>query len=198
MAKSILITMRTELIDTYQENRDCLDQQWYEFLNVVGLHPILLPNHFGVASNIISFVKYDGVLLTGGGEFDPDGKDVRSSIESSLLNHCAEQTIPILGICRGMQAIQQYCGVAISPVTGHVQKSQEITTSTGTRFVNSYHNLGTTETCDELTVWARSADQVVKAVSHTYFPFKGIMWHPERLESFATQDINLFREHFSV
>ncbi|MDC0307421.1 gamma-glutamyl-gamma-aminobutyrate hydrolase family protein [bacterium] len=59
--------------------------------------------------------------------------------------------------------------------------------------VNSFHKWATTLSVPELSEWAWSSDQVVKAVKHQVLPILGIMWHPERMSPFLFDDISLLR-----
>ena len=44
MIKIIGVTQRVDYIENYNERRDSLDQNWYEFCNKLNLLPIPLPN----------------------------------------------------------------------------------------------------------------------------------------------------------
>ncbi len=46
---------------------------------------------------------------------------------------------------------------------------------------------------NELEVWAKADDGVVKAIKHKELPVWGIMWHPERLTPFRPEDVELMQ-----
>jgi gamma-glutamyl-gamma-aminobutyrate hydrolase PuuD len=106
--------------------------------------------------------------------------------------------LPMLGVCRGMQVIQQRHGVPLVRVEGHVTRSQIIQINGEPMAVNSYHRFAARESRPPLEVWAVAADGVVKAVNHAARPTTGIMWHPERNTPFSSTDIALFRRVFKV
>ena len=180
------------------ERRDGLDQRWPAFLAACGLIALPVPNRAEVAVTLAEVAGAVGVLLTGGGDIGAvGGADTdRDETEECLIDWAQHRDRPILGVCRGMQVIQARCGVPLVRIDGHVADNQTIDIDSRPRTVNSYHDWGTTETVDDLAVWARSADGVVKAVRHRRAPITGIMWHPERLDPFATADIGLFRVCF--
>lgn len=77
--------------------------------------------------------KIDGVLLTGGGDVDPNlyGGDpnttmlihrLRDDFEIALIREARQQGLPILGICRGCQIIN----VAMGGTVRNLRKEQDV------------------------------------------------------------------------
>jgi len=77
--------------------------------------------------------KIDGVLLTGGGDVDPNlyGGDpnttmlvhrLRDDFEIALIREAGRQGLPMLGICRGCQIIN----VALGGTVRNLRKEQEV------------------------------------------------------------------------
>ena len=108
----------------------------------------------------------EGFILTGGNSLTNYGgiAPERDEVEFFLLKHALANSIPLIGVCRGMQVIQHYFDISLYPVEGHVQSQQVILVEDGFRVVNSYHNLGTRENIEPLEVLARSEDGMVKAI----------------------------------
>lgn len=92
--------------------------------------------------------------------------------------------------------IQNFFGIDVESVEGHIQPEQIIMVDGVPESLNSYHNYGTRNSYDELKTWAWTVDGVVKAVRHSEYRINGIMWHPERLRPFRHQDIERMRVHF--
>jgi len=191
MMKLIAITQRSDNIHARDETRDALDQRWWLFLNACGLTPLILPNELTHASDLLSKINVEGVLLTGGSH-----SPTRESIENYLLDFVQQQQLPLLGVCHGMQQIQKFFGISLEKISHHVCAEQEIFIHNKLTIVNSYHDYGTTVTNPLLTVWARAHDGIVKAIKHDTLPIFGIMWHPERMMPFAQQDIELMQNIF--
>ncbi len=188
----IAISQRTQYISEYEETRDCLDQRWHEFLTSCQITPLLIPNHPKIVCEIIEENILQGVLLSGGNE-----SPLRTETENLLLEYAIQKRLPVLGICHGMQMIQQYFGVKLRKITGHVIEDQEILIHGMPDRVNSFHNYGTTQTSCELTVWAKARDGVIKAIKHSHLPIMGMMWHPERCHPFKIRDIQFIKNFFS-
>jgi putative glutamine amidotransferase len=198
--KTIAITQRVTIVPEYGERRDCLDQAWSRFIAACGLLPLPLPNVVEVALAMCGDTDLAGLVLTGGNDLAALGGDApeRDATENALLDAAESRGLPVLGVCRGMQLIQQRCAVPLQRVEGHVTRRQIVYIDGEPTEVNSYHRFAARETRPPLEVWAVAADGVVKAVRHRARPTIGIMWHPERNAPFAANDVALFRRIFKA
>jgi len=196
--KSIAVTMRVESVPAYGERRDCLDQAWSRFLAACGFVPMPLPNIAGTALELCG--RADGLLLTGGNDLAGLGGDApeRDAVENALLDLAERRGLPAMGVCRGMQVIQQRYEIPLVRVEGHVAARQCIRIAGEPEEVNSYHRFAAVESRPPLDVWAQADDGVVKAVRHSSRPLMGIMWHPERCAPFRSADLELFRAFFGA
>ncbi|HBN23303.1 MAG TPA: gamma-glutamyl-gamma-aminobutyrate hydrolase [Holosporales bacterium] len=197
--KQIALTMRVDEHGGVNERRDAIDQRWYDFLSACNATPILIPNSLSFIKNMC-FEKVSGIILTGGNSLQTLGGSApeRDNVETQLIDIAVERKLPLLGICRGMQVIQQYFGIDLYKVVGHVKIRHDLVYAGTSINVNSFHEWGTTETIDDLDVLARSDGNIIEAISHKTLPISAIMWHPEREETFSSVDITLFQEHFSL
>ena len=139
-----------------------------------------------------------GVVLTGGEDLARYGGQAlhRDAAERALLDWAIEDHRPILGVCRGMQLLLDTFGVGLEPVVGHVATEHELSLADGSvRTVNSYHHWGARRLSAPLvaTAWA---GEIVEAVRHETLPLHGIMWHPERLTTFANEDVEMIANLF--
>jgi N5-(cytidine 5'-diphosphoramidyl)-L-glutamine hydrolase len=207
--------MRVDNAVGYKERRDGLSQEWCELLDDWNAIPILLPN---TCKNIGLLIKNANlVILTGGNDIVLDGRGAiveggnnsaieRDTQEYKIIDYCISNSIPILGVCRGMQVLNYYFGGSLKPVDkkNHVGIRHKITILNGpfkgvfgkTKIVNSFHNFGISNESlgDELRVLAVSNDSFVEALYHIDHPIVGIMWHPERNMVFSDMEKNLVME----
>jgi N5-(cytidine 5'-diphosphoramidyl)-L-glutamine hydrolase len=210
MVKKMLkigITFRITNAETYEEKRDSLSHDWPIFLEKIQAIPIWIPN---IISNLPQFLQeldLDGIILSGG---DSIGQTpIRDKTEKALINYAIEKNIPIFGVCRGMQVLNEFFGGTQKTLKNdtHVgnnhsvkikdQSFLKLINSTNV-LVNSYHrNIITTNSLAEnLTPFAISdIDDTVEAFIHSDLPIIGVMWHPEREQKQFDEKImeNIFK-----
>jgi putative glutamine amidotransferase len=160
---------------------------------------MLLPNSSSLLKKYIAMFDFSGFVLTGGNspvEYSGDAPE-RDEVDEYLISYSTENDIPLLGVCRGMQSIQQRYGNPLETVASHVTENMKICTLTGERMVNSYHSLGSKLCNLPLLSLATSKDDVIKAIKHQSLRQYGIMWHPERNDPFDEQDVKLLQQVFN-
>ena len=201
--KRIGISLRVENIQKYNEKRDALSQDWIVFLQKLNLMPVLIPNKIDNIEKYILELKLDGVILSGGdniGDF-PD----RDETERQILEIAKNRSIPILGVCRGMQIINNFFGGShlVKSDKKHVNNDHSINLTKDFQFckkesitVNSYHNnvIITNNLGYELVSFATHDDETVEGIKHSKYPIIGVMWHPERNQD--ENSVQLLKEIF--
>ena len=196
--KIIGLTQKVFAHTEYKERLDALDQRWCKLLLSCNLLPIILPNNIKYIKKILKKIIIDGVILTGGNtlaKYKGDAKE-RDTAEYFLLEYTIKKNLPLLGVCRGMQIIQDYFGVALTHVTNHACVKHKINFLQKNLIINSYHCYGAHNTNKNLKVLARSDDKVIEAVKHFQYNITGIMWHPERINPFCIDDKTLLKKIF--
>ena len=129
-----------------------------------------------------------GLLLPGGGDiFGALGRR-----ETAVINAFVCRGRPILGICRGMQALNVYFGGTLRDrITGHQLPAGDMVHATHaegvmarllgeTPAVTSNHHQAVKELGQGLTACQWTADGVVEAIVHKALPVLGVQYHPER------------------
>lgn len=195
MTPLIAITQRVALDPRHGERWNALDQRWTVFLAACGLAPLPLPNDSRVALNVLGAVPVRGVLLTGGNTLATYGGDApeRDRTELDTIAFARTHGLPVVGVCRGMQVILHAFGVPLQHVDGHAGTRHQVG---GARIVNSFHDFASTGDAGPLEVLARTDDGVAEEIRHPAEPIYGVMWHPERCEPFADEDVRWFRRRF--
>ncbi len=196
---------------------------YIECIKRAGGFPIILP----FEENIDQTVDLcDGFLLAGGPDFDPvlfgeeklsccgNISPQRDEYELRLISAALASGKPILGICRGVQALNVALGGTLyqdlptqkpssvchrmTVVGSDVIHSVDILEGSPLRallntdrtMVNSYHHQSIKNLGRGLEITAVAEDGVIEGVSLSNHPFcHGLQWHPERLENKDTERI---------
>jgi putative glutamine amidotransferase len=219
----IAITMRADPVAGRNEVRDALDQAWLRFFSVAGVRPLLVPNGLGDPVEYLHAMGASGLVISGGNDMSSsfptcsgasalvregqflDVQPLRDQLESHLLGASATEGWPVLGVCRGMQAINLFHGGRLEPVSGHVRTRHRLVRLAPTgefefdAEVNSFHNYGVPlDGLGSGFVALATAGESVEAIWNEDLRQLGVMWHPERNEPFSKNDLDLFRQLFGI
>ncbi len=156
---------------------------------------------------------FDGFLFSGGVDIDParygetkqvdcvDIDPARDEFEAGLFDAVYPTGKPVLGICRGIQAVNVFLGGTLHQhIEGHMQTAagdvceQVITVEKGSLLhnicgqdslrVNSFHHQAVKTPAPALAVDARTPDGCVEALHDPRHPFLlALQFHPERAPS---------------
>jgi para-aminobenzoate synthetase component 2 len=129
--------------------------------------------------------KYDGVLISPG-----PGTPDKAGVSIAMIKYCAENSIPLFGVCLGHQAIGEAFGATVSraPELLHGKTSQVHHDGTGvmanlpTPFTATrYHSLAveTATVPDVLLVTSKTDSGVIMSMRHKTLPIEGVQFHPE-------------------
>ncbi len=153
----------------------------------------------------------DALILPGGGDITPaffgENNTASKNIDTELdilqfqaLDYALKHSMPVLGICKGMQVINVALG---GTVTQHLPTAEHHQYKNGDQYhtaealpgsclhdlygaratINSAHHQGIGKLGENLRViqWC-PLDGCVEAVMHRTLPVLGLQWHPERLD----------------
>lgn len=200
-----LLTQR-ESVDSHGTKVDILESTYVSYFEKynIHLHPLSNFSKFIVEDSIFKELKL--IILTGGGDIDgvlnTDEDDVilqrnRDQLEKFLLNLSIERSIPVLGICRGFQFMNQYLGGEISRLEYAEQrtigKSHVVEFIDSEILVNNYHRDGIRidQLAPNLEILAVDKENNhVEAFYNNELKWLGLQWHPERkLEDLRSREL---------
>ena len=196
--------MRVDDVLPYRERRDSLDHRWNIFLAGLDLVPLFIPNNLSDDARelLLNSACPCGVILTGGNDLSTLDQGIniysgRDDTESKLISWCVERTLPVIGVCRGMQLLTQFFGGSVRKVNSHVGSDHKVIFLDQPNVeieVNSFHNYSPDPQSFPLCldVTARSTDGEIEAMRHKSMPIHGVMWHPERNVLPREVDVELF------
>ncbi|XDZ65392.1 gamma-glutamyl-gamma-aminobutyrate hydrolase family protein [Alphaproteobacteria bacterium LSUCC0684] len=184
--KVVAVSQRVDSFSDRNETRDALDQRLIEWLTRCGYVPVPVPNGLGDSiRGWLMTLRPSALVLSGGNDIGQYPE--RDETELALLSYAKELTLPVLGICRGMQMMAHWAGATFHRVSGHVRTRHQLSGEISTE-VNSYHNYSLTDCPSDFEVMARSEDGEIEAIRHRVLPWEGWMWHPEREDHFVADD----------
>lgn len=208
-----------------------ISRSYVEAVSLAGGTPLIIPPYM---ENDVLRGAFDGVgglILSGGGDIHPsffgdsDGgllwrvDERRDEAELSLAQWALEKEVPILAICRGIQALNVAAGGSLIqdiptqtsstlshssvagrplPTVAHAVKVQDGSRladliGAGDVDVNSAHHQAAKEVGDQLVVVARAPDGIIEALEAPDHPFCiGVQWHPEVMTQSAPRMLRLF------
>ncbi|MDR7087597.1 putative glutamine amidotransferase [Aeromicrobium panaciterrae] len=162
------------------------------------MRPLLVPGEHAI--DLLDVV--DALVLTGGGDLDAELSGVipdethdidraRDNAEISLVLAAAEQGVPILGCCRGLQVLAVAFGGTLRTVDDHIQPGpgHEVSTQPGSLIADLIGPAATTTALhaqaidDPSSYWQPTAwsDGTIEAIepASSDWPALGVQWHPE-------------------
>ena len=197
----------------WETSADLLPSDYALAVEAAGGVPVLLPPTLPYADAARAVVaRLDGLIIAGGADVDPERyaapahpttgvpRHDRDAWELALLDAAAERSIPVLGICRGMQVMAVHAGGALDQ---HVPELVEHETHspggdaygrTGIRLAADsrlaalmgstppvachHHQSVRIHPGFEPVAWAE--DGLLEAMEDPAHPFRvAVQWHPE-------------------
>lgn len=184
-----LVTMRDEL-DKHGQRISTIEESYIHFLSSLKLNPILVTNTKKEPSTTInSNSDINLIVLTGGG--DPtESKSERIRVEQELIVYGKKNSIPILGICRGMQVfLIQENNVKLSNLNEQnlIDRTPGIRhwmkTDLGRLEINHYHHFFFKLSDVIFKDSVLGVDLETGSIETIFLQkdkFLGFQWHPER------------------
>jgi anthranilate synthase component 2 len=196
------------IIDNYDSFTYNLYQAVCEIVNSDGIgrreeSRVVVIRNDSISLEKISDLKVSRIIISPG---------PGSPLDRNYFGICEEviqelgPTIPLLGVCLGMQGIAASFGAEINklsqPRHGKTSKIRHVGRGVFAGLKNDisvmrYHSLVVTcdslPECLEVTAWVGDDPDVIMGVRHKEYPIEGVQFHPE---SFATELGNSMLKNF--
>ncbi len=166
------------------DNYDSFVYNLVQYLAQLGAEVVVRRND-AVTPAELPELQVDGVLLSPG-----PGTPADAGVSVPMVHACAEQAVPLFGVCLGHQAIGAAYGAPIvrAPELLHGKTSSvehagaSVLAGVPSPFVATrYHSLAVNEADlpAEIEVTGRTQSGVVMALRHRTLPIDGVQFHPE-------------------
>ena len=201
-----------------------LDPAYTNCVEAAGGQPLIIP-HGDDPTGLLDLL--DGLVLTGGGDLDPQhyGESAEVTLEDpnagadvwelALARAAAARTLPVLGICRGMQTLavasggtmiqdlEEHHGHPLIPKNPQalMESRHPIELAAGSRIaevmgtttfpVNSIHHQAVVD-AGTLKATARIGAVIEALEGPDDWPIIGVQWHPEKMHE--PEQLALFRD----
>ena len=200
----------------YSETGYYINVKWQELAKELGIKLVILHN-ITITEKLIKEKSLEAIILSGGGNLSKNfpkitklnkskGVDLeREKIEKKLINFSLKVKIPLIGVCRGMQAIGMFFNAKLSQVKNHVKSRHKLSfycpviKKNILRNVNSYHDYGfnISSIPDSFTINA-AYENIAEQIVHNNEKILCLMWHPEREVKFQKLDLDLFKKFLKI
>ena len=194
--KFIAVSMREDKFHNGKEIRSCIDNKLLNWIFKLGYYPYLIPNDIKF-KNLIKKIEFKGIILSGGNSVKRN--KTRTILEYEILNYSKKKNIPVLGICHGMQVMNQFDGGKIKKVQKHVKTKHKLKNldSNYPIEVNSYHDYSISKLGKNFRIISKSLDDEIEAIFNKKLKWLGWMWHPERDRIFNKKLIRIAKQMFN-
>jgi para-aminobenzoate synthetase component 2 len=156
------------------------------YLHQLGATTDVIRNDDVALGDVAALVaKYDGILVSPG-----PGTPAEAGISIDIVKEAVAQSVPLLGVCLGHQAIAEAFGATVAHAEELMHgKTSQVIHDDSTLFVGvpesftatRYHSLAVVDDTvpDSLVVTARTEGGVIMGLNHRSAPVFGVQFHPE-------------------
>ncbi len=166
----------------------------------------------------------DGFIVIGGNDIDPkyfnetnelglskDIDELSDEIDRRIIEYAKNNAVPLLGICRGHQALAAFLGGSLHQDFATVKLSHPesehkhiIAKVANTKLscllpdnflTNTFHHQSINKLPEGFVTTFINGD-IIEAIEHTTLPLIGVQWHPERY--YTTESKIIFDYFYSL
>jgi putative glutamine amidotransferase len=209
------IGITTRIIYEDGIRKQFVNEQYIDYVRKANLTPIILP----MIDEIDELLEMcDAFLVTGGEDLDSLWYGEPRSLylgkfdlymdkhDKKVIEYAYENNKPLLGICRGLQAINVFLG---GTLIQHIEDGSHKKIANNAPFevvdngsifskiysnkstINSYHHQAIKDLAPDFIICGYS-NNMIEAIIHKEKPILGVQWHPEKIMD--DESINLIKE----
>ncbi len=172
------------------DNYDSFVYNLVQYLGQLGVQTVVR-RHDEIETGEVPDLGVDGVLLSPG----PKGP-WEAGVSVDMVRYCAEEGLPLLGVCLGHQAIGVAFGGQCVRAPELLHGKTSLVTHNGAGVLadlpnpfvaTRYHSLAIDRhgLPAELEVTATTASGVIMALRHRELPIEGVQFHPESVLTYG-------------
>lgn len=198
--KKKIIGLTPRIIKEGNVSKQFVNDTYFNAVTSMGFIPVMLPMDNEDITTMLDLC--DGFLVTGGSDITPkyfnqedqgseDCDERLDLIDKMVVEYAYNTKKPMLGICRGHQAINVFLGGDLIQDIGkgHSSVRHEVLTTKCKYFdfpsemnVNSYHHQVVNKLAPGLIEIAKSKEEGYnEAFIHESLPIISFQWHPEKV-----------------
>ena len=172
-------TPRLLVIDNY----DSFVYNLVQYVGELGADVEVVRNDRITAREVAS-ARFDGVMVSPG-----PGYPRAAGNCLDIIRHCGDESIPMLGICLGHQALGEAYGARVVPAPELLHGRSSVVSHSGAgvfaglpepMIAGRYHSLvveaTTLPACFEVTA---TSGELIMGIRHRSAPLEGVQFHPE-------------------
>ncbi len=172
-------TPRLLVIDNY----DSFVYNLVQYVGELGADVEVVRNDRITAREVAS-ARFDGVMVSPGPGYPRTAGNCLD-----IIRHCGDESIPMLGICLGHQALGEAYGARVVPAPELLHGRSSVVSHSGAgvfaglpepMIAGRYHSLvveaTTLPACFEVTA---TSGELIMGIRHRSAPLEGVQFHPE-------------------
>ncbi len=219
MNKNLLIGLSPRITTINNTKKIFNNENYIDALKQWGFNSIIIATNNVNIDDVLDLC--DGFLITGGIDIHPKyyNEEINGSheideqmdlLDKTIIDYALKHKKPLLGICRGHQAINVFMGGSLIQDIGasHQNTRHDVTTIENNVLafpkvinINSFHHQVINVLADDLVSVATSLDGYNECFVSYKYPIIACQWHPERLMDEESSKIifksfkNLFKKN---
>lgn len=181
------------------DNYDSFTYNIVQYIKMLGIEPIVIKNDELTRAEIEK-LNFKRIILSPGWG-NPDNSGITMEIIDSF-----KDKLPILGVCLGMQCIAKYFGAEIikAPTPFHGKNSEIFFNKDFILFkglqqgfsATRYHSLMISSINENISIEARTNDNIPMALKIKNRPIFGVQFHPEAI--LTENGIKIFKNFIDI